>query len=94
MLKPRHCLECQGPIPESKPAIAKFCSDRCRYKHRDSKPEKQALDAERHRARYQNDPAAHDTILERQAERYRTDPEFRARAIKRATARYHQKKHS
>lgn len=50
----RTCPECGTALAEDAPPLKRFCSDRCRYVHRDThrSPERKAADAARHRERY------------------------------------------
>lgn len=52
---PRTCTECGTALAEDANPRRKYCSDHCRYAHRDRQPERKAADAERHRRRYHED---------------------------------------
>lgn len=51
-----NCIECGGALPVSASSRRRYCSDACRYRRRDQRPERKAADAERHRLRYHSDP--------------------------------------
>lgn len=58
-VRPAVCPECQVSF-EATHKLRQFCSDRCRYRNRDSRPHRREYDNQRHRSIYASDPHAYN----------------------------------
>lgn len=68
----RTCAHCQTALAADAHPTRKYCSDQCRYRHRDAKPTTRDADTDRHRHRYTNDTDHREQHRKADRDRYRT----------------------